>query len=274
MKLLQIPEGLRTKLLEIADEIGDVYIDLDSCYGACDIDINKAKLLDCEKIIHYGHSKLIDSDIPVEYREMRQKIYITPILEKGFDKIKGDKIGLVTTIQFLDSLEEIKNFLESKNKQVVMGGQVLGCRIPKLDVDSYLYVGSGRFHPIGIALETDKPVFALDVEKNRIYEIDKEKFLKQRYVAIALAKDAKKFGIIVSTKPGQFNLELANKIKKNLQEQGKKPYILVMDEVKPEKLKYLDLDCFINTACPRIAIDNRTLFDKPILNPDELENFK
>ncbi|MFQ6020676.1 MAG: diphthamide biosynthesis enzyme Dph2 [Candidatus Aenigmatarchaeota archaeon] len=273
MKLLQVPDGLRKRVLKIADEIEDVYIDLDSCYGACDIDVDKAKKLNCEKIIHYGHSKLIDTDIPVEYRELRKKIYITPILKRDIEKIRGNNIGLVTSIQFIDCLDEIKEFLESKNKKVINGGQVLGCKIPKLDVDCYLYIGSGRFHAIGIALETDKPVFVLDVEKNKIVDINdlKEKFLKQRYSAVGLAKDAKSFGILVSTKPGQFNLELANKIKKRLKDQGKKAYILVMNEIKPEKLEGLDLDCYVNTACPRIAIDNRTLFKKPILNPDEIK---
>jgi 2-(3-amino-3-carboxypropyl)histidine synthase len=271
MKLLQVPDGLKRKLLEIADEIGDVYIDLDSCYGACDIDINKAKLLDCKKIIHYGHSKLIDSDIPVEYREMRQRINVVPILEKNFEKLKG-KVGLVSTIQFINCLEGIEQFLKTKNIESENGGQILGCKVPELDVDSYLFVGSGRFHPLGITLKTDKPVFVIDVERQEFYEFeDKEKFLKQKYTAIALAKDAKKFGILVSTKPGQFDLELAKQIKEKLKG---KSYILVMDEIKPEKLEGLDIDCYINTACPRIVIENRTLFKKPILNPDELENFK
>jgi len=271
MKLLQVPDGLKRKLLEIADEIGDVYIDLDSCYGACDIDIEKAKLLNCEKIIHYGHSKMIESEVPVEYREMRQKINVIPILEKNFEKLKG-KIGLVSTIQFIDCLDEIKKFLVSKNIKSEIGGQILGCKIPELDVDSYLFVGSGRFHALGIALKTNKPVFVIDIEKQEFYEFkDKEKFLKQKYAAIGLARNAKKFGILVSTKPGQFNLELAKQIKEKLKG---KSYILVMDEIKPEKLEGLDLDCYINTACPRIVIENRTLFKKPILNPDELENFK
>jgi len=123
-------------------------------------------------------------------------------------------------------------------------------------------------------LQIKKPVFVLDVEKNDIYEIDKRQFEKQKYAAIALAKDAKRFGILVSTKPGQINIELAEKIKKDLQAKGKEAYILVFNEIKPEKLLGLDLDCYICTACPRITIENRSEFKKPILNPDEMENFK
>ncbi len=66
------------------------------------------------------------------------------------------------------------------------------------------------------------------------------------------------------------NIELAEKIKQDLIKKGKKAYILVFDEIKPEKLEGFDLNAYINTACPRIVIEDRTLFKKPILNPDEI----
>jgi 2-(3-amino-3-carboxypropyl)histidine synthase len=67
------------------------------------------------------------------------------------------------------------------------------------------------------------------------------------------------------------NLKLAKDIKNKLESDGKKAYILVFNEIKPEKLEGFELDCYINTACPRIAIDDRNEFKKPILNPDEIE---
>lgn len=282
-RLLQIPDGLKRKALKIADELGDVLIDCESCYGACDLAINEAKALGCEKIIHFGHSKLIESDIPVEYKEIREKINLP--LEKI--DIKEKRIGLVSTLQFLDSLGNVKEFLEKNGKIVKIGkgknypGQILGCDVSSAksienEVEAFLYVGSGKFHPLGLALQTENPVYFLDMERNKLENLKelKEKFMKQKYAAIALAKDAKRFGILVSVKPGQLNIKLAKEIKKKLESRGKKAYILVFNEIKPEKLEGLDVDCYINTACPRIAIDNRTDFKKPILNPDEIENFK
>ena len=284
MKILQVPEGLRRKALEIADGLGDVLIDCEACYGACDLCISEAKILGCDGIIHYGHSKLIESDVPVEYKEIRENYNPLPVLEKDFGKIGGEKIGLVSTVQFLDSLKPAKDFLERKGKKVKIGkgkinaGQVLGCDVTTAkaiqdEVDSFLFIGSGKFHPLGVAMATIKPVFVLDIEKNEIYELDKSKFEKQKYAAIALAKDAKKFGLLVSVKPGQMNLELAKKLKKGLESKGKKAYILIFNEIKPEKLLGLELDCYINTTCPRIAIENRFEFKKPILNPNEIESF-
>ncbi len=282
MKILQVPDGMKRKALKIADDLGDVLIDCESCFGACDLAIQEAKVLGCDKIVHYGHSKVIDADMPVEYVELRQDYDPLPILKKH--SINERRIGLVSTLQFLDSLEKVRKYLEEKGKIVRIGkgkfnaGQILGCDVSaakavEKDVEAFLYIGSGNFHPLGLAMQTEKPVYFLDVEKVEVTVVDKGKFLKQKYAAIAIAKDAKTFGILVSVKPGQLNLKLAKEIKKKLEEKGKKAYILVFNEIKPEKLIGLELDCYINTACPRIAIDNRTDFKKPILNPDEIESF-
>jgi len=282
MKILQVPDGMKRKVLKIADDLGDVLIDCESCFGACDLAIQEAKILGCDKIVHYGHSKVIDTGITVEYIELRQDYDPLPLLKRH--SIKENKIGLVSTLQFLDSLEKARKYLEEKGKAVRIGkgkfnqGQILGCdvlaaRSVEKDVDAFLYIGSGNFHPLGLAMQTEKPVYFLDIEKGEIAVVDKEKFLKQKYAAIAIAKDARTFGILVSVKSGQLNLKLAKEIKKKLEAKGKKAYILIFNEIKPEKLIGLELDCYINTACPRIAIDNRTDFKKPVLNPDEIESF-
>ena len=280
MKILQVPDGMKRKALKIADDLGDVLIDCESCFGACDLAIQEAKVLGCDKIVHYGHSKVIDTDIPVEYVELRQDYDPLPILKKH--SINERRIGLVSTLQFLDSLEKARKYLEEKGKVVKIGkgkfnaGQILGCDVSaakavEKDVDAFLYIGSGNFHPLGLAMQTEKPVYFLDVEKGEVTVVDKGKFLKQKYAAIAIAKDARTFGILVSIKPGQLNLKLAKEIKRKIEAKGKKAYILVFNEIKPEKLIGLELDCYVNTACPRIAIDNRTDFKKPILNPDEID---
>lgn len=291
---LQVPEGLKSKALKLARELerqgNEVLISCEPCYGACDLRDSEAKKLGCGKIIHYGHSKFVDSDIPVEYVEIKSDEKIT-IPKNEIKKLSGfQKIGLVSTLQFADSLHNVKKQLEDAGKEVFIGnsenknlypGQILGCntsaaKAVEKDVDCFLFVGSGRFHPIGVALATKKPVFAFDTEKNKIEKAETEKFMKQRLATIELARDAKTFGILVSTKPGQMNLKTAEEIKKRIEKAGKSAYILALDEIKPEKLDYIGsesggIDAFINTACPRIGIEDRTSFKKPILNLDEAD---
>ena len=91
---------------------------------------------------------------------------------------------------------------------------------------------------------------------------------KQKYANQALFKDAKVIGILVSTKIGQMDIKKAKEIKEKLK--PRKSYILSMDEITSDKLEGIKVDAFVNTACPRIVIENRGMFRKPILNSDEL----
>ncbi len=275
---------------ELEKEGNEVVISCEPCYGACDLRDSEAKRLGCDKIIHYGHSKFVDSDIPTEYVEIKSEEKIT-IPEGEIKKLNGlRKVGLVSALQFVDSLPQIKKQLEDSGKEIFIGessnknlcaGQILGCntsaaKAVEKKVDCFLYIGSGRFHPLGVALATKRPVLVFDTEKNKIEKVETEKFIRQRLATIELARDAKIFGILVSTKPGQMNLKAAEEVKKRIEKAGKSAYILALDEIKPEKLDYIGsesggIDAFINTACPRVGIEDRTSFRKPILNLDEAE---
>lgn len=96
-------------------------------------------------------------------------------------------------------------------------------------------------------------------------------FLRQRYAAIARALECRSFGILVSSKPGQNRLKLAKKIKAQLEKQGKIANILVSDYISENYLLGIDVDCYVNTACPRIAYDDFNSFKKPILSATEIE---
>jgi len=295
--LLQVPEGLKTKATELAARLekegNEVMISGEPCYGACDIKVDEAKRLGCQKIVHYGHTRFVETDFPVKYAEHRENVNVdvASILEKNRTALEGfRKIGLVSSLQFLDAMKPAKEFLDKNGHKALIGevkstkklypGQILGCdvsaakRIEK-DVDAFLFLGCGKFHPLGLSLKGDKPIFSLDFEKGTIAKVDDSLFRKQRTVAVALAKDARTFGILVSTKLGQSNIDLANAVKRKLSANGKNAFILALDEIRPEKLMGIKADAWVCTACPRIAIENRGEFKGPILNPDELdESFK
>ncbi len=47
--------------------------------------------------------------------------------------------------------------------------------------------------------------------------------------------------------------------------------LLYTDEVLPEKLMdFTGIDAFVDTACPRLALDDPERFPKPILTRDEI----
>ena len=287
---LQFPEGLKMQAVKIAHEIEEetdatVIISGDPCFGACDVGDLKMKG-SVDLIVHYGHTPLpLKYEIPTLFIEAFANIDLKKDLEKCLDNLKDySKIGLVTTTQHLHLLNEIKDFLEDNGKDVVLGsspstrkGQVLGCNfssIKDLDVDVILFVGSGNFHPLGIKLFSNTPVLALDPYNSEIRKMDEyaDRILRIRFARITKARSAKKWGILVSSKEGQYRMKLAKELKKILEDNKMEAYIILVDNVTPDALlPYLELDAFVVSACPRIAIDDSQMYKKPLLTPQELE---
>ncbi len=77
--------------------------------------------------------------------------------------------------------------------------------------------------------------------------------------------------MIVSSKIGQFNLRKAEEALRILRENGREAHLILCDEVTPERLGNFKFDCFVNTACPRIAYDDWRKFEKPIITLNELK---
>ena len=287
---LQFPEGLKIQATKIAREIeaqsdATVIISGDPCFGACDVSDYKMKG-SVDLIVHYGHTPLpLKYEVPTVFIEAFSKIDIKKDLEKSLENLKEySRIGLVTTTQHLHLLNEAKDFLEDNGKEVILGsspstrkGQVLGCNfssIKDLDVEVFLFIGSGNFHPLGINLFSNTPVLALDPYNSEIRPMDDyaDRILRIRFARITKARSAKKWGILVSSKEGQYRMKLAKEIKKTLEDSKMEAYIILVDNVTPDVLlPYLDLDAFVVSACPRIAIDDSQMYKKPLLTPQELE---
>ena len=49
---------------------------------------------------------------------------------------------------------------------------------------------------------------------------------------------------------------LALRMKRKLEKHGKKGFLLAMEHIGPELIDFYPVDVFVNTACPRIAIDD------------------
>ncbi|MFH0885261.1 MAG: diphthamide biosynthesis enzyme Dph2 [Candidatus Micrarchaeota archaeon] len=287
--LLQFPEGLKQKALEYARkyeaEGHEVFLSASACYGACDLALDEARWVKADKIVHFGHNRFVKEDlpIPVEYVDYNIDIDIQK-LESIVPHLEGMKtIALATTVQHIHQLEEMKAYFEKNGKRVLIGkgerakmpGQILGCdsgaiKSVEPDSDAVVFIGEGMFHPL--AMETSKPSFSYNPSSGAVKRLDDEiaRLRKKRKGAITLAYSAKTFGILLSTKPGQFNMAGAQWAKKELEKRSRNAAIVAANELEPMALKnFMSFDCYINTACPRMADDTEE-FGKPILNIDML----
>jgi len=288
---LQLPEGLKPeapRLAEVVEAAGALpIVSSDPCYGACDLAISEAKLLGADLIVHYGHTPMIlDSDVPVVYIEVNAKISVTEAVTNALPYLESwSKIGLVTTVQHVQQIDEAKKLLEAAGKTVLVGdtghvkysGQVLGCDFSNAlsvleTVDAFVFVGGGRFHAIGLVLATGKPTVIADPYENVAYPVHDQvrRIIMQRWGNICAAKEGKRFGVLVSLKRGQLKLKKAVEIKEKLEQNGFAATLLAIREVSPNALmQFPGIDAFVNTACPRLSLDDSPSYDKPLLSVNE-----
>ena len=269
--LIQLPEGLKREFLKIADGLdAEAVLSGDPCFGACDIQAYP----EFDLTIHFGHSKLLDNN-KIIYVESHSKIDIEKVVKQAAKILTGKRIGLITTIQHADDLPKAKRILDKMGKRAVIGGQILGCdqaNAKKIadKIDEFLFIGSGRFHGLGVVYATQKRVLLADPFTDKIEGLDPMQSFKDTYLRKAKAADAYTFGIVVGSKPGQKDMGIAEKVKQKLEKSGKKAHLVLMNEMMPERLDYLPFDAFIITACPRIVIDDWKNYKKPILLPSEI----
>jgi 2-(3-amino-3-carboxypropyl)histidine synthase len=140
------------------------------------------------------------------------------------------------------------------------------------EVEAFLFIGGGLFHALGVALSTMKPTVVAEPYEGRAFSVDEEagKSLKKRWASIQEALNAKNYAVLIGLKPGQKRLEQALQIKQKLEQKGKTAYLFAVNEVTPEMLmEFPTIDAYVNTACPRLSIDDSSRFQKPILTFDE-----
>lgn len=287
---LQMPEGLKIRAPEISEfierETGAVPVIVGRpCYGACD-------LFDyhgwADALVHFGHSPIPSQgdDPNVLYVESRSDADVDDSILGSLSTLPGS-VGLLATVQYLGLIPKVRRILESSGRSVHVGvgdsrichpGQVLGCNCSAAeavndDVEGFLFIGEGDFHPLAAAFGMEKQVLVLNPVTGEVRDMaeKRDRILRRRFAAIQGARDAQSFLVIVCSKVGQDRSELADGIVGLLRSHGRTAFKVVIEEVNPTALMSYQVDAFVNTACPRIAMDDAARYPKPMLTPPELE---
>lgn len=289
--LIQFPQGLKNECMRIAKVVKKAgalpIVSADSCYGACDLATSEAEILGADLIVHYGHAKLLKYEkVPTIYIEARATLNVNELVNNALPLMdKWHKIGLVTTVQHVHVLDEVKEILVRAGKTVMVGdagrmnypGQVIGCDYSNAksiagDVEAFLFIGGGRFHPLGLALSVLNPTIVVDPYENRAYDFssERDKILKKRWASVQEAEKAKTFAVLVGLKPGQKHMDEALTICEKLRKHGKEVCVFAVRELTPEViLDFTTVEAYVNTLCPRVSLDDASRFRKPMLTINE-----
>lgn len=209
------------------------------------------------------------------------------LLPEDFIDSLPEKIIVFTTIQLIDSLPGIVSQLKNAGKKPIVvktnhtkhEGQLLGCNIEQYeeytekDFEGFLYIGDGMFHPKALAWKNaNKKVFSYNPFTDKSSEIkpeDVENIKKKHKAALSKFILSKKIGVIITTKPGQFMLKKALKLKE--QYPDKEFFFFVDNTYNFDSLEdFPFIDMWVNTACPRIGLDDSIRISKPVINVDDV----
>jgi len=287
---LQLPEGLKIRATEISDYISektgvDVLIVGLPCYGACDLYDYKRKT---DALVHFGHSPIPSQgdDPNVLYIESRSDAVLDDSMMGSLAHLP-QRIGLLATIQYLDLIPVAKDVLERSGHKVLVGagdrriaypGQVLGCNCSCADsvsddVDAFLFLGEGDFHPLAAAFGVKKDVFVLNPVTGEVRDMAeiRDRILRKRFAAIQSAKGADSFLVIVCSKIGQNRSADADRAIEKIRSHGLKAYKAVLEEITPVSLAAYRVGAYVNTACPRVSMDDSARYDRPMITLTELD---
>lgn len=286
----QLPEGLKIRAVEVSSEISaltgaSITIIGLPCYGACDLYDYKGEF---DALVHFGHSPIpsFGEDPNVLYIESRSDAVIRDDAAEVLS-VLPQRVGILATVQYIGLIPRMKELLESSGRSARVGrgdgricypGQVLGCNCSAAeavaeDVDAFVFIGEGDFHPLAAAFGSGRPIFAFNPMTSELKDMSdiRDRILRRRFAAISIARDAETFLVIESRKVGQNRRSEADAACEAIVAAGKTACKVLLDEINPDAIMAYRVDAYVNTACPRIAMDDSAKYQKPMLTLSELD---
>lgn len=199
--------------------------------------------------------------IPANLKEPLSNKQVSEISKK-----LPEKIAIVYSIQYQKQALDIKKHL-SKEKEISVFSQILGCSLIKFpkEIEAILVISSGSFHASSIASSTGKNVFVFDLHNlKEISKSDVENVQKKKKASYLTFLHSDKIGLLVSTKPGQENLEHTERIKKKLENKfpEKSFYVFLSNNINTSEFEnFPDIKSWVNTACPRMDLEHNKIIN-------------
>lgn len=193
----------------------------------------------------------------------KQKLSENQLIE--ITKNLPNKTSIYYSIQFQNKALQIKKQLEKQNKSTSDFSQVLGCsNISFKNSKAILLITTGKFHALNILINLKKlkikiPCFILEANKlkklNQKDLMDFQKIKKALYTKFLYSD---KVGILISIKPGQFNIKSALQFKKSVK--NKKSYLFICNNINSSEFEnFPEIQTWVNTACTRIDLNKKII---------------
>jgi len=287
--LVQLPEGLKRYYAELADALSgasgaEVVADASPTYGSCLVD--PAEVSGYDLVAHVGHdpyplssfrpSNVVYVDLEYVDADVER---LAMAVEGGLRGLGATRVAVLTTNQHKRLSKELAARLSERGFGVVFGpALVLGCYVPRglreSGAEVVLVVAGGRFHALGTSLVLPEArVLRVDPYACAVSDVSAEaaKLLSMRLMKMWEAASARSWGILVG-RAGQYRPHVVEALKRELSERGFRYYVLRAPVLDLDTLRNVDspgVEAYVVTSCPRVAVDDLYLFEKPVLTPPE-----
>ncbi len=221
----------------------------------------------------------------IDAKYKKKDFYLSNETIKYLKKFKI--IAIYSSIQFVEGVEKIIKDLNNNGIEVTSSipdrasvkYQILGCDCFKQNLkleknpEAFLYIGDGLFHPKALSLAQKdelkfKEVISYDPTRKQMIILKEEehkKIFKKYRGSLMKFIASDNIGILITTKPGQQQFNLAKKLKEKYPK--KKFYFFADNDLKFDQLENFNfIECWVNTACPRIGFDDSINLNLPLLN--------
>lgn len=303
---LQFPDELMTDAVTVFWMIQQhahaecrVFILGDTSYGSCCVDEVAAQHYCTDALIHFGHScHSAPSQLPVLFVFGRMPLDVIDCVNQirvlfpdtssnvilWFDSVYmyacSDILRLLQgyknliTSNFQDSVDDLD--CVSEYTQITKCGRHMF--IPKdrtlLDY-SIVYIGIENATLTNLLYNFKSSQFysynpvSKDIRKEGL---NVNKLLRKRYFYIEKVKDAKIIGILLGTLGVKNFVEILNRVKSIIKKAGKKSYTFIVGKINVAKLaNFMEINIFVQIACPENSLLDSSEFYKPVVTPYELE---
>lgn len=287
--LLELPEGLRGYEAQLVTDIEEcgastVVVRLEPSYGSCE---TLACDSDVDIVVHVGH-------VPYAIRPIyscrgTRVIYIPVVVELDdkAEKMLGKlvdyvmslgwyRVGIAYVYSYSSHAAHMANMLR-RYGITAEASHILGCYFGGLEsqnVDGYVVIGS-RFHALGLglAVHAEKEILLYEPDTGSYTQYTREivRELQKRYWVASQASDARSWGIILGGRGSQCRPILSTMLVGLLRSMDRSVRVYRSDRLCRHDLDQLkNVDAFVVTSCPRIAVEDLGDYPRPVLVPGEL----
>lgn len=186
------------------------------------------------------------------------------------DELEGKKISLAATIQYLDLIPKVKEYLESKGKEVIIkkgafyDAHVLGCNPNAFDetADTILLITDGKFHALNNAINIQREIYVFTTQTlEKVSQEEIDQYLKKIMGKKNKFLNAEKIGLILTSKYGQKHQQIEN-VKMKIEKIGKKVYVFETDNIQLSELEnFPEIQIWVNTACYGLGLDDMRIIN-------------